>query len=49
MKGTHPIISLSQVFILTFLLFHFPPVLPVFCGEPPKEPILRLETGMHTV
>lgn len=48
MKGTYPIISLSQAFVLTFLLFHFTPVLPVFCGEPPKVPLLRLETGMHT-
>ena len=47
MKETRPIISLSQVFILALLLFHFTPALPALCGEPPNDPILRLETGMH--
>lgn len=29
-------------------LFVLVPTLPAFSGEPPKTPILRLETGMHT-
>jgi WD40 repeat protein len=48
MKGKRPTISLNQVFILAVILFHLTPALPVLCGEPPKDPILRLETGMHT-
>ncbi|MCS7215888.1 MAG: caspase family protein [Thermodesulfovibrio sp.] len=30
------------------LLFHLLLISPVFAGEPPTEPILKIETGMHT-
>jgi WD40 repeat protein len=47
MKVKYSIVSLNRVIILALLL-SLVPALPVFCGEPSKEPELRLETGMHT-
>jgi WD40 repeat protein len=46
MKVKNTIISLSRVIILALLLsLVLPP--PVLCGEPSKNPELRIETGMH--
>ncbi|MCX7725044.1 MAG: caspase family protein [Thermodesulfovibrio sp.] len=34
-------------FKILLLLFYFFLIIPVFAGEPPTEPILKIETGMH--